>query len=123
MLRLAVAVALMLSGEPAAELTVTVRPQGRDGPVRTRRFECDRLGRAARKPRCRRLGGLTAKRLAPVPEGMICTQIYGGPALGRVRGELRGRRVDARFNLEDGCEIARWERNRALLGDPPGPGP
>jgi len=24
--------------------------------------------------------------------------------------------VDERFSLEDGCQIARWERNRALLG-------
>jgi hypothetical protein len=121
MLRLAVAVALMLSGEPATDLTVTVRPQGRDGPVKTRRFDCDRLGRAARKPRCRRLGGLTARSLAPVPEGMICTQEYGGPARARVRGKLHGERVNARFGLENGCEIARWERNRALLGKAPGP--
>jgi hypothetical protein len=121
MLRLAIALALTLAGEPAADLTVTVRPQGRDGPVKTRQVECARLGRAADKPRCRRLAGLRAKSLAPVPEGMACTQIYGGPALARVRGTLRGVRVNARFSLENGCEIDRWERNRALLGRPPGP--
>jgi hypothetical protein len=47
-----------------------------------------------------------------------CTAIYGGPALARVTGTFRGRQVDARFSLEDGCEIARWERNRELLGPP-----
>ena len=121
MLRLAIAVTLMLAGEPAADLTVTIRPQGREGPAKTRQIECARLGRAARKPRCRRLGGLSAKRLAPVPRGTACTQIYGGPALARVRGTLRGERVNARFNLEDGCEIERWDRNRALLGKAPTP--
>jgi hypothetical protein len=28
--------------------------------------------------------------------------------------------VDERFSLEDGCQIARWERNRDLLGAPQG---
>jgi hypothetical protein len=102
------------------ELTVTVRPRGPGGPVRERRVACERLGPAAPEPECRRLTGLTASRLAPVPDGVACTQIYGGPATARVTGTIRGRRVDARFSREDGCEIARWERNRALLGRPPG---
>jgi hypothetical protein len=94
---------------PATELTVTVWPEGRDGPSRERRVECPGA------PVC---DGLSARRLAPVPRTRVCTAIYGGPAVARVEGTLRGERLDEEFSLEDGCEIARWERNQALLGPP-----
>ena len=103
------------AGAPAADLAVVVRPEGPDGPVRERRIECERVGREAGEPVCRHL---SAGRLAPVPGTMACTAIYGGPAVARVSGTLHGEPVDARFNLEDGCQIARWERNRRLLGAP-----
>jgi hypothetical protein len=98
---------------PGADLTVTVRPEGPGGPVRERQVTCARLGTGS--PACR---GLSARRLAPVPRTTPCTAIYGGPGVARVTGTLAGEPVDARFSLEDGCEIARWERNRALLGPP-----
>jgi hypothetical protein len=98
---------------PTTELTVTVWPEGLDGPVRERRVECP--GRAV-------CGDLSVQRLAPVPRDVACTAIYGGPSVTRVSGTLRGEPVDERFSLEDGCQIARWERNRALLG-PAGHGP
>jgi hypothetical protein len=94
---------------PATELTVTVWPKGPDGPQRERRVECPGA------PVC---GDLSAQSLAPVPREMACTAIYGGPSVAHVTGTLRGESVDERFSLEDGCEIARWERNRALLGPP-----
>jgi hypothetical protein len=53
---------------------------------------------------------------------MACTAIYGGPDVARVTGTLRGEPVHESFSLEDGCQIARWERNRELLG-PPGNAP
>jgi hypothetical protein len=120
MLRLAIALACLLvagcAGEedgeerpsaPATELRVTVWPEGRGGPVRERRVECP--GAAV----CREL---SLRSLAPVPRNMACTAIYGGPSAARVIGTIRGQPVDERFSLEDGCQIARWERNRALLG-------
>jgi hypothetical protein len=98
---------------PAADLTVIVRPEGADGGMSERRVECERVGPAAERPVCRQL---SSRRLAPVPKLTPCTAIYGGPDVARVTGTLRGEPVDARFSLEDGCEIARWERNRTLLG-------
>ena len=92
---------------PATELTVTIWPEGRDGPMERRQVECPGA------PAC---DELSADRLAPVPRERVCTAIYGGPSVARVTGTLRGDRVDERFSLEDGCQIARWERNRALLG-------
>lgn len=47
---------------------------------------------------------------------MICTQQYGGPQVALVTGVLHGRRVNSRFSLTDGCEIARWRALEPLLG-------
>jgi hypothetical protein len=105
-----------------ADLTVTLRPNGPDGPARTHRIQCERLGPKAADKTCRSLAGLSAGQLEPVPSGTACTQIYGGPGVARVRGELHGKHVDARFELSNGCEIERWDRNRVLLGDAPAGG-
>jgi hypothetical protein len=99
----------------ATDLRVTVRAEGPDGKAAVHTVECDQSG--SRSALCRRL---TTKRLAPVPGDVACTQVFGGPATARVEGTLRGRPVDARFDLTNGCEIARWKRNAALLGQPPG---
>jgi hypothetical protein len=106
------------AGRLAANLRVTVEPEGPGGPERIRRIECGVLGEESIDPRCRLLGGLESRDLEPVPRGTACAQIYGGPATARVRGELRGARVSAEFDLTDGCEIARWRRNAPLLGAP-----
>jgi hypothetical protein len=106
----------------AADLTITLRPTGPDGPAQRRSIECGRLGPKARDRACQSLAGLTAEQLKPVPAGTACTQIYGGPAVARVRGELLGKRVDAHFELTNGCEIERWDRNRVLLDDAPAAG-
>jgi hypothetical protein len=104
-------------GDPQARLEVEVRPEGPSGPARRRTIECASVGREAREPACRRLD---RRALAAVPPRQACTQLFGGPAVAIVRGTLRGRRVRARFELSDGCEIARWRRNARLLGAPPG---
>jgi hypothetical protein len=101
-----------------ADLAVVVLPQGLDGPRQRRRVECERLGRGSAG--CRRLAGLDAQRLAPVPPDTACAEIYGGPDQARVRGTLRGDAVDARFSRVNSCEIERWDRNVALLGAPSG---
>ena len=101
-------------GPEGASLVVKVQPKGSQGPTRRTRIECERLG--AGSERCRSLGDLTAKRLAPVPPDIACAEIYGGPARARVTGELRGERIAARFDRTDACEIKRWNDNSALLG-------
>jgi hypothetical protein len=106
------------AGELAANLRVTVEPEGPTGPERVRRVQCAVLGEDAIDPRCRVLGGLGPRDLAPVPRRTACAEVYGGPGTARVTGELRGVRVSAEFDLTDACEIARWRRNAALLGAP-----
>jgi hypothetical protein len=101
------------------DLRITVSPDGPRGVERERRIECGEVGENAIDPRCRALGELRTRHLAPVPRRAACAAIYGGPATARVTGELRGERVDASFRLTNACEIARWRRNAALLGAPP----
>lgn len=50
------------------------------------------------------------KPFAQVPEGKPCLQIYGGPAVARVTGRLRGRRVEAHLSRVDSCQLDRWDR-------------
>jgi hypothetical protein len=106
------------AGNLVADLRVSVKPEGPDGPERVRRVECAILGEEAIDPRCRVLGGLEPRDLDPVPRRTACAQVYGGPGTARVTGELHGVRVAAEFDLSDACEIARWRRNAALLGAP-----
>jgi hypothetical protein len=65
--------------------------------------------------RCRALSELPAAALRPVPPDTICTEIYGGPATGRIRGVIEGARVDARFARTNGCEISRFDRVAHVL--------
>lgn len=53
--------------------------------------------------------------LEDLPGDIVCTEIYGGPQVAEVRGTLDGQVVSARFTRSDGCQIARWNRLRALF--------
>jgi len=86
-----------------ASLTITVWPQGTDGPSRTHVVRCPS------SPVCARLAQVRNP-FTPVPKDVACTQIYGGPDVALVRGTYMGRKVWARFKLTDGCQIARWNR-------------
>src|SRR5918998_3371111 len=84
------------SGELAANLRMTVSPQGPTGPERVRRVQCAVLGDEAIDPRCRVLAGLEPRDLDPVPPRMACAEVYGGPGTARVTGGVRGGRAFGR---------------------------
>ncbi|GLP70622.1 hypothetical protein TUSST3_72420 [Streptomyces sp. TUS-ST3] len=100
-------------------LTVTVRDAG-GGADGTFEVDChpargthpDPGGACAGLDRITRWGRDT---FAPVPEGSLCTMLYGGPATAHVTGTWAGRPVDARFDRSNGCETARWDRFVPLL--------
>jgi hypothetical protein len=73
---------------------------------------CDALGD------CPPLRGAALADFAPTPSERACTELFGGPETATVTGTWEGRRVDARFSRENGCEISRWDRLRALLAAP-----
>ena len=107
-------------GPQAASLDVVVRPEGPGGPEITDEIRCASFGPGAPgSPECSELEGLTAGALAPTRAGQACAAIFGGPATATVRGAVLGRRVDARFTLQNSCEIERWRRNSVILGRPP----
>ena len=105
-------VAFLLGGSPSADLRITVWPTGRGGPARVASLRCDPVagtlsGRAAA---CVRLRAFPISPFVPMPAGIACTQIYGGPEEALVVGRFRGRPVWMRFHRRDGCGIARWNR-------------
>jgi hypothetical protein len=106
-------------GAPPAptRVVVEVRPEGPGGPVETSRIVCTPEDSRAV---CNRLRTTSREHFAPVPRKAMCTAIYGGPATATVEGRLARRPLRARFELSNGCEIARWERFAWLLGPPAG---
>jgi hypothetical protein len=99
-----------------AALTITVWPEGMDGPHRTWTLRCSPVGGTLprRVDACARLARLQSP-FAPTPKNIACTEIYGGPQVAIVRGTYRGRRIWVRFARRDGCEIERWNRHKFLL--------
>ncbi|MDT0570499.1 SSI family serine proteinase inhibitor [Streptomyces sp. DSM 3412] len=98
---------------PGDRLTVTVRQAG-GGADGTFELRCHPEG--GNHPDVREACGRLDRRttwgtdpFAPVRSGTVCTMQYGGPATAQVTGTWAGRRVDARFDRGDGCEIARWD--------------
>lgn len=69
---------------------------------------------------CAQLAAGGAKLFAPLPRGIVCTEIYGGPQLARVVGTVAGKRVWATFSRNNGCNIGRWERLSPWLLPPGG---
>ncbi|ULR56064.1 subtilase-type protease inhibitor [Streptomyces deccanensis] len=106
---------------PGDRLTVTVREAG-GGADGTFELRCHPEGGTHPDVReaCGRLDRRTTwgtDPFAPVRSGTVCTMQYGGPATAHVTGTWAGRRVDARFDRGDGCEIARWDAMVPVLPD------
>ncbi len=89
--------------EEGTRLVIELWPRGDDGPVK-RRVVTDVPA------------GINSGDFEPVPRGVACAEVYGGPAKTRVEGTLDGERIDATFSRTNACEMARWERVESLLG-------
>ena len=110
------------SGERAAaapaKLVIEVSPGA--GPDRIWTLSCTPpAGTLPRRAQaCARLARLSDP-FAPTPTNVACSEVYGGPQVGQVRGTFRGRRVRASFNRTNGCEIERWNRVAFLFPSAP----
>jgi hypothetical protein len=98
-------------GGAETDLEITLWPAGKSGPSTTHRIRCPG------DDRCERLAALPASVFEPVPAGLGCTQIYGGPDAAEVRGTLAGRKIEAAFKRTDGCEISRWNQASFLFAE------
>jgi hypothetical protein len=108
-------------GHPTTLLEVEVWPRGIESDSRSYTVDCNSdadptLQQTVAKSKvCRSLASAPGDVFAPVPDGVACTALYGGPQVARVRGTFRGQPIDARFNRTNGCEITRWDRLRFLF--------
>ncbi|MFI5121451.1 MAG: hypothetical protein ACHQJ5_01010 [Vicinamibacteria bacterium] len=86
---------------------MTLDSDGRGGePQQTKDLDCSGDG----------CDGIEQSDFAPVPPGAACTEIYGGPDVATVEGELDdGTQVRARLVRANGCEIERFDRFSELL--------
>jgi hypothetical protein len=99
----------------STDLEISVSAAGRDTLTKHWTLRCPAGGTLPNPARaCRRLEALDHP-FAPVPKTAACTLIYGGPQIAEVAGTFRGRKVNARFTRQNGCEIARWNRVRFLF--------
>jgi hypothetical protein len=98
------------AGKPASELTITLDRDGPGGePVETAELSCPG------SEHCAALGDLSAVDLGPVDPRQACTEIYGGPDLVTIEGELGGDPVETTLTRGNGCEIERFEQVVELL--------
>ncbi|MFE6102953.1 SSI family serine proteinase inhibitor [Streptomyces laurentii] len=111
----------LLSAPAPDTLTVRVERSGSREADGEFRLECGTTPggtHPAAANACKRLEQLAradGNPFAPVPDGQMCTQLYGGPATARITGTWQGRRVDARFSRANGCETDRWDNLRPVL--------
>ena len=118
------ALAFLLAAAPASagggatRTTVTVWPQGKERgrPSRTWTLACN-PARGTHPNPSRACASLLAHRalLRPLPRRIACTQVYGGPQVGRIDGVVAGKRVRVTYTRANGCEIARWNALRPVL--------
>jgi Subtilisin inhibitor-like len=105
-----------MPAQPATDLEITVWPNGRSGNKEKATLQCSPPGGTLSDPKdaCNRLQDM--KRPFVRPSGdIVCTEIYGGPAVAEIRGTFRGAQVNATFARSDGCEIALWDRHQFLF--------
>ncbi len=116
----AVGVALVASGcgsssssstTTSAELQVTLNQSGGTGPVQTWRVTCPS---APHGVACAKLIA-TPDAFTPHPADSACTMIYGGPQVLTVDGHVGDRQVSYTTGRGNGCEIADFARDIALV--------
>lgn len=73
---------------------VTPEVEGVDGAA-----ACDRLADPA----------ALARLVDGPPADQVCTEIYGGPDLATITGEINGQAIDATIDRANGCGIADWD--------------
>jgi hypothetical protein len=97
-----------------ADLQVKVDGDGKGAkPAETRTVRCSS---PRESPQCEKVAALRLADLERASDATACTQLYGGPQTATIEGTLRGEPVDLSFSRVNGCEIARWDAARALLG-------
>lgn len=90
-------------------------------PAKTYELQCDPSGGDHPQPKqaCATLAKAGAEVFDPISEKQPCTMIFGGPQSATVTGTYEGKKVDASFTRENGCEIGRWDKLGTTFFDVP----
>jgi hypothetical protein len=105
-------------GGPVDPTDLRITIDNGTGQTRTYTLRCDPPGGDHPDPdaACAALAQMSSA-FAPLPKGLLCTQIYGGPQTAKVEGTYRGVPTLAEFRRTDGCEISRWDAYAAVLSE------
>ena len=97
-------------------LVITVRADAGATPVRWT-LTCDppRGTHPDAAAACAALGRVKDP-FAPVPRGVMCPMIVGGPQTATITGTWDGEPVDAAFSKRDGCQTGRWNNIGPVFG-------
>ena len=97
--------------------SLTIRVDAGDGVWKRWTLGCSptRGTHPNRVKACALLAKQGRRLFTPVPKDTMCTMIYGGPQRATITGTWKGAQVKASFNRSNGCEIARWDRAKALF--------
>lgn len=111
------------AGPSADDLVITVTQEPGATPRRDA-LQCDGSRSSGTLPdpaaACAALGAMAAP-FAPLPSGVACSQVYGGPQTATITGTWHGRAVDVALSRTDGCRVEQWNRLAVLLpGTVPG---
>lgn len=110
-------------GEPASQdpiaggdaaITVTLDPDGPDGSEAemTEEVSCEE---ASDDAVCLAVADLEASDFDPPPAARPCTELFGGPDLATIEGEINGDDLSVELNRSNGCEIERFDVAVPLL--------
>jgi hypothetical protein len=107
---------------PGTQLSIVVDDGA--GKTQTSTLTCDPAGGTQPNPAaaCTTLAAEGKTALAPVPKGVMCTQIFGGAQTAKITGTWNGNPVNASLNRKNGCEISRWKALTGILPATPGVG-
>lgn len=103
---------LAAEGISQADDDLTVELDRGDGsPVETWTLSC--LGTVAgshpqAEAACAHLQTLEEP-FAPLPDDLMCTEVYGGPQTAQVTGRWNGEPVDLTLSRSNGCLISQWD--------------
>ncbi len=97
-----------------AALTVTLDPDGPDGPEEemTEEVSCEE---SSDDPACLAVADIEASDFDPPSVDQACTELFGGPDIATLQGEINGEEVDVELNRSNGCEIERFDAAVPLL--------
>ncbi len=102
------------------ELTITLRRSPASEP-KSWTLTCDPAGGSHPEPKkaCAQLARNAGEAFLPVPSDAVCTEIYGGPEQGSIKGLWHGTPVNSSYQRKDGCSLSRWSKVSELFGDLP----